>query len=79
MSVRTRLSDPDGQTEVVGVDEKALAEAERMLGTASPRDTVNQALREVIRKKLVSEYVEMLRTRELLPEPVDEIRTEAWR
>lgn len=43
-------------TDVKGVDEPTLEEAQRVLGTQTPKDTVNAALREVVRKRLVEEF-----------------------
>jgi Arc/MetJ family transcription regulator len=64
-------------TEVTGVDEPILEEAQRVLGTQTPRDTVNAALREVVRKKLVEEFFSMMSERD--PEELENLRREAWR
>lgn len=64
-------------TDVNGVDEPVLEEAQRILGTQTPRDTVNAALREVVRKKVVEEYFSLMSERD--PAELENLRTEAWR
>jgi Arc/MetJ family transcription regulator len=63
-------------TTVKGVDEPTLEEAQRVLGTPTQRDTVNAALREVVRRKLVDEFFVIMAER--APEELDETRAEAW-
>jgi Arc/MetJ family transcription regulator len=63
-------------TDVQGVDEPILDEAKRVLGTETPRDTVNAALREVVRLKLVEEFISIMAERG--PEELDQLRSEAW-
>jgi Arc/MetJ family transcription regulator len=63
-------------TDVQGVDEPILDEAQRVLGTETPRDTVNAALREVVRLKLVEEFISLMAERD--PDELDQLRTEAW-
>lgn len=63
-------------TEVQGVEESILEDAQRVLGTPTPRDTVNTALREVVRRKLVDEFFAIMSARD--PKELDETRTEAW-
>jgi Arc/MetJ family transcription regulator len=58
------------------IDEESLAEAQRLLGTATSQDTVNQALREVIRRRLVREYLEFMRSVE--PDELHSVRERAW-
>jgi Arc/MetJ family transcription regulator len=64
-------------TDVQGVDEPILEEAQRLLGTKTPRDTVNAALREVVRKKLVEEFFAFMSERD--PAELESLRDEAWR
>ena len=59
------------------LDSEALASAQQMLGTQSPTDTVNQALREVVRRRLAKEYIDFLRAHPF--ENPDETREQAWR
>jgi Arc/MetJ family transcription regulator len=44
----------------VDVDDDALARAQRILGTRTKRDTINVALREVIRVRAVADLVRVL-------------------
>lgn len=62
---------------VEGVDQDALRQAEAMLGTSSPRDAVNEALRELVRRRLVTEYFDFLAALPLT-DPED-LRAQAWR
>lgn len=64
-------------TSVQGVDEPVLEEAQRLLGTPTPRDTVNTALREVVRRKLVDEFFALMSGQD--PNELDAARVEAWR
>lgn len=43
------------------VDSDALSAAQRALGTSTPRDTVNEALREAARRAMVAEYLEFMK------------------
>jgi Arc/MetJ family transcription regulator len=63
-------------TTVKGVDAPILEEAQRVLGTSTQRDTVNAALREVVRRRLVDEFFTIMA--EQNPEELDEMRAEAW-
>jgi Arc/MetJ family transcription regulator len=62
---------------VEGVEEPTLEEAQKVLGTKSNRDTVNAALREVVRRELVEQFFAHMRSRD--PEELDEARSAAWR
>jgi Arc/MetJ family transcription regulator len=64
-------------TDVQGIDEPILEEAQRVLGTQTPKDTVNAALREVVRKKVVEEFFSLMSERD--PAELEELRCEAWR
>lgn len=68
------MSDPG--TTVDNVDAETLHEAQRLLGAPSPRDAVNQALRETVRRRLVDEYLSFMRTRTSDPEAE---RADQWR
>jgi Arc/MetJ family transcription regulator len=63
-------------TDVQGVDEPILEEAQRLLGTRTAKDTVNAALREVVRKRLVDTFFSLMS--ELDPAELESLRTEAW-
>lgn len=64
-------------TNVQGVDETILEEAQRVLGTQTPKDTVNAALREAVRRKLVQEFFSFMSERD--PAELESLRVEAWR
>ncbi|GGT21875.1 type II toxin-antitoxin system VapB family antitoxin [Streptomyces antibioticus] len=64
-----------GET-VANVDEQTLSEAQKLLGTKSNPDTVNAALREVVRQKVAREFIEEMRSRD--PEELEGLRAEAW-
>ena len=53
---KDNITESKTSTDVKGVDEPTLEEAQRVLGIETPKDTVNAALREVVRKKLVEEF-----------------------
>jgi Arc/MetJ family transcription regulator len=63
-------------TNVQGIEQSILDEAQRLLGTKNKRDTVNVALREVVRRKLVEDFIHLMAERS--PEELDRMRTEAW-
>ena len=62
---------------VEGIEEPTLAEARQLLGTESNRDTVNAALREVVRRRLVDQFFTDMSTRD--PAELERMRLEAWR
>ncbi|MEU3568327.1 type II toxin-antitoxin system VapB family antitoxin [Kitasatospora sp. NPDC036755] len=62
---------------VENIDEPFLDQAQKLLGTSSNRDTVNAALREVVRQKLALSFIEKMRSRD--PEELERLRGEAWR
>jgi Arc/MetJ family transcription regulator len=64
-------------TNVDNVDESTLEEAQKILGTSTKKDTVNAALREVVRQKLVLEFVGYMKSRSV--EELEEDRKSAWR
>jgi Arc/MetJ family transcription regulator len=77
---RTRSDDSHRNTQVVdGVDVETLAQAKTMLGASSPRDAVNEALREVVRQKLARQYVERVAEVSRTLGSPDELRNNAWR
>ncbi|MGH1561447.1 type II toxin-antitoxin system VapB family antitoxin [Mumia sp. DW29H23] len=61
---------------VENVDDEQLAKAATMLGTKTPEDTVNQALREVVRRKMISDYVALLKQR--AHDKYEDPRAAAW-
>jgi Arc/MetJ family transcription regulator len=65
-----------GQT-VTDIDEQTLAEAQRLLGTSSSRDTVNVALRELVRRRMAQRFFDDMSGRD--PVELEELRAAAWR
>ncbi len=64
-----------GTATVTDLDATVLADAQRMLESSSPTETVNQALREAVRRRLATEYIDYLRGRS----DVDlDVRERAW-
>jgi Arc/MetJ family transcription regulator len=80
MRTKTKPSADDVQqsSTVADIDDDALQQAGAMLGTESPRDTVNEALREVIRRRQVREYVALMKRMAAETEEVDDPRSQAW-
>ena len=65
---------------LIDIDDEALAEVRRYLGTKSENETVNAALREVLNMKARAEEFDFLGSEDRLPElGPDEIRRQAWR
>lgn len=62
---------------VDNIDAEALDEAEKLLGTKGSQDTVNAALRDVVRRRLVTQFFDRLE--ELDPKELDQVQAEAWR
>jgi Arc/MetJ family transcription regulator len=44
---------------LINVDDDLLAQAQRILGTTTKRDTVNAALREVVRREAAAEFLRL--------------------
>jgi Arc/MetJ family transcription regulator len=62
---------------VEGVEELMLEEAQKILGTKSNRDTVNAALREVVKLRLVEQFFANMSSKD--PQELEQMRAEAWR
>ena len=73
--MKTESTAGPGST-VVDVDEAALLAAQKMLGTASPRDTVNESLREVVRRRMIADYLAL---KAAAVAETREARDQAWR
>jgi Arc/MetJ family transcription regulator len=64
---------------VVDLDDELLAEAARMLGTTTKKDTVNRALAELVQRRRRQDLVSWLSS-DPLPDLRDpEVRDQAWR
>lgn len=61
---------------VEGVDDSALEAAQQALGTNGSQDTVNVALREVVRQKLVEAFIARMGAQD--PEELATQRDAAW-
>lgn len=72
----SKIGTPPATVTVENVDDEQLAQAASMLGTQTSYDTVNQALREVVRRQMVDDYITLLkRTSE---NHFEDPRTTAW-
>jgi Arc/MetJ family transcription regulator len=79
MSKATTEAPADVSTSTVpDVDQDALTRAGEMLGTESPRDTVNEALREVVRRRQVRGYIELMKRIAEDQENAVDPRADAW-
>lgn len=61
---------------VEGIDDSALRAAQEALGTSGTADTVNTALREVARQKLVDSFFDRMSQQD--PETLEQLRESAW-
>ncbi|HEU4849686.1 MAG TPA: type II toxin-antitoxin system VapB family antitoxin [Terrimesophilobacter sp.] len=63
---------------LVEIDDSDLAQAKAILGTASNRETVARALKEIIAAEAGRQYIELLKTGYLEPMADKEYRRRAW-
>lgn len=61
---------------VDGIDDSALKAAQEALGTTGSRDTVNAALREVARRKILDSFVARMSAQD--PAELEKLREAAW-
>jgi Arc/MetJ family transcription regulator len=65
---------------LVDIDFALLARAQHYLGTKTKKQTIEAALREIVRRKVAEEYIEYVRTHDPHAELRDpEFRRRAWR
>jgi Arc/MetJ family transcription regulator len=64
---------------MIDIDERRLAKAQRLLGTTTKKDTVNQALAEVIAVHARRRELQRLRSGSLAELADPEVRARAWR
>lgn len=64
-------------TNVDNIDESTLSEAQEILGTKNKKDTVNAALREVVRKRVMDEFLQFMSNQDI--QELDRSQAEAWR
>jgi Arc/MetJ family transcription regulator len=64
---------------VIDIDDDLLAQAQAILGTTTKKDTVNTAMREIVRRAAANELIEMGR-RGAFKDLLDpEVRKRMWR
>jgi len=64
----------------LAIDEEKLAEARKALGTTGIRDTVDAALDEVVRQRLIKRHLARLaEISESLGDDPDSLRRDSWR
>jgi Arc/MetJ family transcription regulator len=61
---------------IENIDDATLTEAQRLLGTSSKRDTINAALREVVRLRLARAFFDDMSAQD--PKELERSRAEAW-
>lgn len=64
---------------LVEVDEELLVKSQHILGTNTKKDTINGALRELVRRAAVDEFLAMARDGALRDAADPEIMGQAWR
>lgn len=62
----------------VDIDDEALARAREILGTTTKKDTINTALREVVRRQAVEDLFEMWREGSMDYDDHESLRRDAW-
>jgi Arc/MetJ family transcription regulator len=80
----TDLAAPDIQEAamtktLIDIDDDLLVRAQKVLGTTTKKDTVNAAMREVVRMALVDEFMEMGRAGVFADLGNPEVMARAWR
>lgn len=63
----------------VEIDDRLIAEARRVLGTASIKETIDSALREIVRKEARQQEVQALAAMEGLDLADEGVMAKAWR
>lgn len=61
---------------VEGIEDLSLDQAAEILGTKTTKDTVNAALKDVVRRRLVAQFFDEMRSKD--PKDLEETRVEAW-
>jgi Arc/MetJ family transcription regulator len=62
----------------VDIDDEALARAREILGTTTKKDTINTALREVVRRQAVNDLFEMMDGDAFEYDDPEQLRRDAW-
>lgn len=63
----------------VEIDDRLIAEAKRVLGTSSIKDTIDGALREVVQKEARQQEIRGLTTMDCLDLADESVMAKAWR
>ena len=63
----------------VEIDDRLIAEARRVMGTSSIKDTIHGALREVVQKEARREEIRALTTMDCLDLADERVMAKAWR
>lgn len=63
----------------VEIDDRLIAEAKRLLGTSSLKDTIDGALRELVQREAQREEIRALTTMDCLDLADESVMTKAWR
>lgn len=64
---------------LIDLDEQLLAKTQRILGTSTKKDTVNAAMRDVVRRAAAEDFLEMARSGALQDLADPEVMAQAWR
>ncbi|HKT01467.1 MAG TPA: type II toxin-antitoxin system VapB family antitoxin [Rugosimonospora sp.] len=64
---------------VIDIDENLLVRAQKILGTPTKKETVNAAMREIIRRAAVEQFIEMGHSGAFRDLADPDIMAQAWR
>lgn len=64
---------------LIDIDDELLAKSQEILGTTTKKDTVNQALRALVRAAAVQDFLEMAREGAFKDLADPEVMAQAWR
>jgi Arc/MetJ family transcription regulator len=64
---------------LIDVDDDLLAQAQEILGTTTKKDTINAAIREIVRRAMVDEFIVMGRAGAFADLADPEVMARAWR
>lgn len=62
----------------VDIDDEALTQAREILGTSTKKDTINTALREVVRRRAVEELFDLMDSGAFEYDDPEKLRRDAW-
>jgi Arc/MetJ family transcription regulator len=64
---------------LIDIDSGLLTRSQQILGTATKKDTVNGALREVVRRKAAEEFIELARSGAFDELLTPDVAEQTWR